>query len=109
MNINYNDAQELRLQDVIPSSSSSSSNNLSFSSDSLDDSDNAISIDSSSESEEESEEDENAQMFAAYEELLFNAPRARVENFLDVVHQKSDEEFRQDFRLYRPVAYDLIG
>jgi len=110
------DFAELGVFELIPSSSSSSSSNASHnsngasdSSNSLDDTDNSMSEDSSSEADEGSEEEENAHMFAAYEELLFGAPRARVDNFLEIVHEKSDEEFRADFRIHRPVAYNLIG
>lgn len=35
--------------------------------------------------------------------------RQRVENFLHVVHVKSNEEFREDFRLTRPIVYQLLG
>ncbi|XP_036150262.1 protein ANTAGONIST OF LIKE HETEROCHROMATIN PROTEIN 1-like [Monomorium pharaonis] len=34
--------------------------------------------------------------------------RQRVEDFLQVVHAKSNEEFREDFRLTRPIVYLLL-
>lgn len=80
------------------------------SSSSSDGSDIALHLVSSGESEEEYEELEHDDvlMFAIHEDLLFGAPQARIENYLDVVHEKSDEQFRKNFRLNRAVVYDLI-
>ncbi|XP_026290637.1 putative nuclease HARBI1 [Frankliniella occidentalis] len=86
------------------SSSSSSSDSSSASSGS----DNFELFDSSNASEEENEDEEMVQMFAAYEEVLFGAPQARVEQYLEVVREKTDEQFRKHFRLHRHVAYELI-
>lgn len=35
--------------------------------------------------------------------------RQRVENFFYVARVKSNEEFREDFRLTRPIVYQLLG
>ncbi|KAE8742696.1 hypothetical protein FOCC_FOCC011729 [Frankliniella occidentalis] len=102
-----NDLERGVLQNV-PSSSSSSSSSSEARSDSSDSSlEDAILLDSNSESEDE--RDELAQLFAGYANIQFGAPRSRVDNFLEIVREKSDEEFRSDFRLYRPVAYELIA
>lgn len=57
------------------------------------------------EGDEVNEDDQMGQMFAA----PIGAPRSPIQNFLDVVREKTDEEFRQDFGLHRAVAYELIG
>ncbi|KAK3908404.1 Protein ALP1-like [Frankliniella fusca] len=105
-------AQERGIFQNLPSSSSSnSSSNADSDRGSVrveSDSDSSLLFDSQSEAEEEIEEEEMGQMFAAYEELLFGAPQARIENYLEVVHEMSDEQFRRDYRLHRAVAYDLI-
>ncbi|XP_018315082.1 uncharacterized protein, partial [Mycetomoellerius zeteki] len=42
-------------------------------------------------------------------QLLNNGRRRQhVEDFLHVVHAKSNEEFREDFRLTRPIVYQLV-
>ncbi|KAE8750758.1 hypothetical protein FOCC_FOCC002468 [Frankliniella occidentalis] len=108
-NIVAMNAQERGIYLNMPSSSSSSDSNSDVGSVRSESSSDNSMFSSQSESEEESEEEEMGEMFAAYEELLFGAPQARIENFLEVVHEKSDEQFRKDFRLHRAVAYDLIG
>ncbi|KAK3915032.1 Protein ALP1-like [Frankliniella fusca] len=100
--VNAVDALERGVPDheqIINSSSSSSSSS---------DSEVAPLLSSSEESDEQNDDQENGLMFAIHEDLLFDAPQARIENYLDVVHQKSDEQFRKDFRLNRGVVYDLI-
>lgn len=47
--------------------------------------------------------------FPVLQLLLHGRRRQHVENFLHTVHTKSDEEFRQDFRLNRETVYTLIG
>ncbi|KAL6258154.1 hypothetical protein P5V15_010077 [Pogonomyrmex californicus] len=42
-------------------------------------------------------------------QLLMNGRRRHhVQNFLDVIHRKNDEEFREDFKLNRMIVYRLI-
>lgn len=40
--------------------------------------------------------------------LMYGRRRAKVDDYLAVVRQKSNEDFRKDYRLRREVAYDLI-
>ena len=53
--------------------------------------------------------DDNAVMFPLLQMILHGRRRPKVQDYLDVVHQKSDDHFRRDYRLTRETAYNLIG
>lgn len=89
--------------------------NNDISSSSSDTSNDSSSISSSSSSTDENynplEDDlyEEDVLFPILQILLNNRRRHHVDNFLNVVHLKSDQEFREDFRLTRATVYGLIG
>ncbi|XP_025162545.1 uncharacterized protein LOC112590404 [Harpegnathos saltator] len=47
-------------------------------------------------------------LFPLLQLLLNGRRREHVQNFLNVVHAKSNVEFREDFRLSRPTVYMLL-
>ncbi|XP_011645916.2 uncharacterized protein LOC105432689 [Pogonomyrmex barbatus] len=47
-------------------------------------------------------------LLSALLQLLMNGRRHHVQNFLDVIHRKSDEEFKEDFRLNHMIVNKLI-
>lgn len=84
----------------IESSSSSSDNDITDTSSSNSSGDNLLL---------ENERLEEDLLFPLLQLLLNGRRRQRVENFLHVVHAKSNQEFREDFRLSRPNVYMLLG
>lgn len=80
------------------SSSDSSSNSSSTSSSSSEDDENHNAL------EDDIYEDDL--LFPVLQILMNDHRRHRVDNFIQVVHLKSDEEFRQDFRLSNRVQID---
>ncbi|CAN7988265.1 unnamed protein product, partial [Ixodes pacificus] len=77
----------------------------------LDDSSSSSCSSSSSSSSGSSSSDDEDRLYVEHEfDCLFAPPqkRPKIETYLDTVHQYSDEEFRRNFRLMRPIAYELI-
>jgi len=95
---NGNSSDE-ELENMIMSSSSDDSSTSSSSSDS--DVGDAVL--------EDIQDNQNDMLFPLLNMLLHGRRRAKVEDYLNVVHRKSDKQFRDDFRLKRQTAYDLIG
>lgn len=57
----------------------------------------------------EEDDYENDLLFPLLHFLIDGRERQRVQNFLETVDAKSDEEFREDFRLKRPIVNILLG
>jgi len=93
------DSSEEELENMIMSSSSDDSSASSSSSDS--DVEDAVL--------EDIQDNQNDLLFPLLNMLLHGRRLAKVEDYLDVVHRKSDTQFRNDFRLTRQTAYDMIG
>ncbi|KAG0436029.1 hypothetical protein HPB47_018187, partial [Ixodes persulcatus] len=77
----------------------------------LDDSSSSSCSSSSSSSSGSSSSDDKDRLYVEHQfDCLFAPPqkRPKIETYLDTVHLHSDNEFRRNFRLMRPIAYELI-
>lgn len=93
-------------------SSDSSDEGISLSSDSGD-SDLIFSSSSDNEEANEIQEENNVQeqdvLWPIVARLLHGRPRQKVENYVQVVQNKSDDEFRATFRVTRQLFQQLLG
>lgn len=48
-------------------------------------------------------------LFPLLQLLINGRRRQRVQNFLHIIRTKSNEEFREDFRLNRQIMYNMLG